>query len=279
MVEPNNKSSWQKKFLIMFVLVVVIIITIMLVKYQGRLVAKPSAVTSTSPNRFFQNIQEKPKYADIKQITIWYLVTMADIALYTNEDVKTALAFLLRAKKYTSAFETTVFIDALNKDISNLQAIPVVDAEGLFTKIDIISQKINLLPIISQQKIVETKAKLESVQHAGLLNGFFISVAKALKDVVVIRRQTVDQQLSQDQIEILRFNIQTRLSLIELAIMQKQNKLYQIHLSQVVELITKNFVQKNAVTANVLDVLQEMKKINLKPKLPAQLESLSMVEL
>lgn len=295
MTEQNANLNQHKKTLMLIVILTILIIVTALGRYFwlrfGKEVLSNHFATITKlqndlsqQQALIQNLQnqnevQKQDYAKTtswKPIAIEHLVRMADLTLNTNGDVKTALAFLVAAKKYTDDIEDSTINHALNKDIASLQAVSIVDPEELALTIDMISQQINTLSIIpSQAAIAPTTPQPTESQPVQLLNRLFASVVKALKDIVIIRHQATEPILPQEQATILRFNIQAKLLQAELAVMQRQNKLYQACLTQAIDLITKHFVSNNTATANVLHILQELQQTNLQPDLPTLTESLT----
>jgi len=212
-------------------------------------------------------------------IIIEHFVRMADLTLHTTKDVKTALAFLLAAKEYANTPETVVIGHALSKDIANLQAVPAIDIESLLLKIDVVEKQINALPITPFQAVIPPQTPTTAVGEATcLVKRVFASVMHALKGVVLIRHRSVEPILPPEQMIILRFNIQAKLLEAKLAVMQKQNKLYQTYLTQVADLIAKYFVLNNVATTNVLHLVQELQRVNLQPELPALTESLAAIQ-
>jgi uroporphyrin-III C-methyltransferase len=229
-------------------------------------------------NEVQKHYEVKP--VDWKPIAVEHLVRMADLTLHTTGDVKTALAFLLAAKAYTDGPEALTINRTLNKDIVRLQNIPSVDVEELIFKIDMVSKQINTLIImpthITATQKEPTKAKVQQLQST--LNHFFASVLKALKDIVIIRHQDVEPILPPEQVMTLRFNIHAKLLQAELAVMQRQNKLYQTCLTQVIGLINKHFVLNNGDTDNILHMLKGLQQVDLQPSLPSLTESFVAIE-
>jgi uroporphyrin-III C-methyltransferase len=212
-------------------------------------------------------------------IIIEHFVRMADLILNTTKDVKAALAFLLAAKEYANTPETVAIGHALNKDIANLQAVPVVDVEGLLLKIDIVEKQIDALPITPFQAVIPAEPPTTAAAEATcLVKRLFASVVHALKGVVLIRHRAVEPILPPEQMTILRFNIQARLLEAKLAVMQKQNKLYQAYLAQITDLISKYFVLSNVATTSVLQLLQGLQQVNLQPELPVLTGSFTAIQ-
>lgn len=272
------------KNLILPAILIILIIATVLGKYkvaelQNKLIQERAVVQDLQN----QNEIQKRNYAETiswKAIAIEHLIRMADLTLNTTKDVKTALAFLLAAKKYTNEKEELAINRALNRDITSLQAVIVVDPEELILKIDIVSQQIDTLPIMPSRNTIEstTTSTIIESQPTKLLNRLSASIVKALKDIVIVRSQAVEPMPSPQQETILRLNIQAKLLQAELAVMQRQNKLYQVCLTQVVSLITKYFACNNTATVNILHMLQELQQANLQPDLPAIAESLMAIQ-
>lgn len=224
--------------------------------------------------------EELIKTTDWKLITVINLVRMADLTLNTTGNVKAALAFLLTAKKYADDFSDPTIARVLNKDIAKLQAVPIVDFEELVIKIDAASKQIDNLPIIPPASVtaVTPTEVTDAKKTSSLLNRFFTSFITALKNIVIIRHHATEPILPPEQVAILRFNIQNKLLQAELAVMQKQNKIYQMCLTQSIDLITKYFAENKNITTNILQTLKELRQINLQPELPQLSESLITVQ-
>ncbi|MDR1057878.1 MAG: uroporphyrinogen-III C-methyltransferase [Coxiellaceae bacterium] len=226
-----------------------------------------------------QNVVQRTNIAKTdnwRSIVIEHLVHMADLTLNTTRDTTLALSFLLMAKQYAITPELSAINHSLNKDIANLQTVPVVDVVYLILKIEALSQKIDSLPIVVQRFIPAIKPNEEEVSSTvmTLWQSFFTSTIKALKDIVVIRRQVVEPLLSPEQETILRLNIQTKLLQAELAVIHRQNELYRTCLEEAVNLFARYFI----ADSNILPTLRELQQIDLRPKIPLLTESLAAIQ-
>ena len=211
-------------------------------------------------------------------IVIEHLIRMADLTLNTTGETKLAISFLSVAKQYASNPELSSINHALNKDIANLQVIPAIDSSDIILKIEAVSQKINALPIVAEQiATLQKTSSAETSSAKNLWERFFASTIKALKDIVVIRRQVVEPLLLPEQETILRLSIQNKLIQAQYAVMQRQNKLYQSCLEQVASLAARYFIASSAVTADVLSSLKTLQQVDLQPKLPLLTESIASV--
>lgn len=292
MIEQNKKQNKHKKYLAALVILAMLVIAAVLGKcfllytdLQSKLIQK-QAVIQELRNRNEAQRHSAATVVSWQRITIECLVRMANLTLNTTGDVKTALEFLLEAKKYTNDLEEPTINHALDKDIASLKAVPIVNTEELVLRINaVIGQVDNLsiIPVIvatiSRDAATETAAvtTLRS-KYLILLNEFFTSATKALKNIVIIRRQATQPMLPPEQLVILRFNIQAKLLQAELAATQRQDKLYHMCLTQAIDLITKYFVYSNNTAANVLHTLQELQQFNLQPNLPLLTDSLMAIK-
>jgi uroporphyrin-III C-methyltransferase len=232
-----------------------------------------------------QDLQKEVQKSNITKTKYWrpivieHLVHMADLTLNTTRDTKIALSFLSEAGQYANDPELSAVKHALNKDIASLQVVPAVDASELVLKIEAISQKIGSLPmVIPQFTSPEKKAGEEETSRIKTLwQHFFTSTLNALKDIVVIRRQTVNFLISPEQEAVLRLEIQAKLLQAQLAVMQRKNKIYQACLVQTSNLVARYFVTNQNATNDVLPLLQELQSIDLEPAITFPTESIAAI--
>lgn len=295
MIEQNDSNTSLpkkifKNFNIAITLLIIVVAIVLFYKKANPFLDDPTEKISALQDKLSQQqnaIQElqnslQKQMADQvewKVIVIKHLIQMADLTLNTNGDIKVALAFLSSAKKYADNDTALASIShALNKDIVSLEAEGVVDTETLVLKIDAINQKISSLSVLQPQNTFLQTQPGETLQQKALLKRLFTSVTKALKDIVIVHHQTTEPILAPDQALILRLNLQAKLFQAEIAVMQKQNKLYQDCLSQVHNLISR-FFSTNTVSVGILQSLKELQQINLKQNQPVLItESLTAIQ-
>jgi len=230
------------------------------------------------------DLQKEIQKSNITKVKYWkplvieHLIHMADLTLNTTGNTKLALSFLSEAKQYAGDSELSAINYALNKDIANLQVVPIIDDSELILKIETISQKIGSLPMVTPQFAGLQKKKIEeSSKIKTLWQRFFTSTVDALKDIVIIRHKTADILLSPEQETILRLEIQTKLLQSQLAVMHRQNKLYQSCLEQTSNLITRYFAANPYAATDILPLLQELQSVDLEPKLSFPTEAIAAV--
>lgn len=232
-----------------------------------------------------KDLQDTLEKSNISQVNNWkpviieHLVQLANLTLGIKNDPALALDFLLTAKQYANDPELSAINLALTQDMARLQVAPKLNTEELILKIEIINQKIDSLSLTSGQFIQQEKTQAtEQKSIYSFWQRFLSHSLKALRDMVVIHRRTVEPLLAPEQETVLRLNLQTKLFQAELAVMQHQNKLYQLCLEDVSSLIKHYFATNKGASSDILSALQELQGIDLQPQLPPLTESLHAVK-
>ncbi|MDR1012580.1 MAG: uroporphyrinogen-III C-methyltransferase [Coxiellaceae bacterium] len=209
---------------------------------------------------------------------IKHLVYIADLSLNTTKDTELALACLLMAKQYTNVSELSIIKNSLDKDIVNLQALPITNIFSLISKIEILSKKINAMPVRIKQFIPDTESDIDrnSSVNMTLRQRFFISTIKALKDIVIIRHQAIETLLPEQEV-IMHLTIQTKLLQAELAVINRQNQLYRECLEGAINLIIRYLVADRVALTSILETFKELQQVDLQPKLPSLKETLAII--
>lgn len=142
---------------------------------------------------------------------------------------------------------------------------------ALISQLDSIMQQIETLPVPPQQKtinaVVEPQTQNISIP---LWRRFVNSLGATLKEIVSIRRQTVEPLPLPEQMLTLRLNIQTKLLQAEMAVLQQNQQLYLDALNQVSHWIAKYFVIDTQNSQQLLHTLSELQKVDL-PTIKSQL--------
>jgi uncharacterized protein HemX len=305
MIEQNINVNVGKKKVFFFLLIIVIMVAAIVGGYLGLdwlinkidvsavkieatyAATKQLQIKYEQLQNSVQELQKEIQKSNIAKTRYWkpvvieHLIHMADLTLNTTRDVKLALSFLVEAKRYANDPELSAINHALNKDIAVLQVVSTVDASQLVLKIEAISQKIGSLPMVVPQVIHSEKKEAikenSQIVPFSLWQRFFTNTINALKDIVVIRRKTIDLLLSPDQESILRLEIQAKLLQAQLAVMQQKNKIYQSCLAQTYSLFTSYFSANQIVVVDILPLLQELQQVNLEPIIPFPTESIAAI--
>ena len=215
-----------------------------------------------------------------KPVIIEHLVQLANLTLNTTGDIKLALSYLQVAKQYVQGQEFSAVSYALNKNIASLQAIPVVDSSEVILEIEMLIQKIDSLAMVNENFVGSQERS--TIKYSGatknLWKELFNSSTKALKDIVVIRRQAVEPLLSLEQERVLRLNVETKLLQAELAVINRQGELYHSCLESADKLLAKYFGAGNLERANISSILKGLQEIELQPTVSSLKESIAAVQ-
>jgi uroporphyrin-III C-methyltransferase len=204
-----------------------------------------------------------------------YLAHLANLHLTVGYDATAALQLLdaanqaLRSTSSTTAFNLK---HALLQDIAALKAAPKVDVTNLVLRLDQLSQTVQNLPGISARTApVQTPAMPLTAPSDKTLSWYkkMTNSLSGLKELVVIRhiKKPVMPLLSPEQLTFLRENVQLKIAQAEWAVLQQKPMLYKISLNLAHDWL-KNYYRDQTAAANILENLQKLSAINIKPSLP-----------
>lgn len=193
-----------------------------------------------------------------------HLSRLAMYVLQVNADVPTAISLLKTADRQIAALNDSKYQSlrqALIKSITQLQAVPTVDLDGLIAKLVALSQQVETLPMVSTP--VQTQAYQE--QKTGWQKTLY-----KLKHVMLIEKnvQGMPAYLSQSQRASLRLHIMQLLSQVQWAVLHRKQTVYQTSLQQIQHLLEHYYVAQDAGTKAMLTSVQELQAIDIAPTLP-----------
>lgn len=165
---------------------------------------------------------------------------------------------------------------ALAADIAALQAVPNVDASGIYMQLSALNEQIDKLPFINRRPIetapaAETPASDQTWWKRGLKDSW-----KTLRQIVVVRYTPSDQVpfIAPDQQQYLAQNIHTLLLQTMSAVMNKQPEIYRDSLQKTHRWIKEYYMQDSPLTVSVLKNLETLQTLEIRPSLPALTASL-----
>lgn len=101
-----------------------------------------------------------------------------------------------------------------------------------------------------------------------------------LTELVTVRR--VDDAtvllMTPEQVQGLREHVRLRVSMAQLALMTRQNEIWQMELDTLMRLIEKRYDLANPLTQRALGLVRKLQSINVQPKLPSLDNTLAAVE-
>lgn len=214
---------------------------------------------------------------------ITYLVKMANLRLNTQNDLTSALILLKQANQEVNALndpDMENFREALVKNISELQTLTPVDIQSLAEQLTQLQSDVPKLSILVAPK--PNTSILENTPHQAQKKWWdraWDNIRASLKQLVVVTHQTEDipAMMTPDQQIYLQENLQLLIMQAHWAALNRNNELYQSSLTQAQDWVNKYYVQNSANTQAFLKSLNTLLAIDLSPKYPDIVVSLTLL--
>ncbi len=202
-----------------------------------------------------------------------YYLELAQINTFWESDLQTALALLQQADQILLSLNNPQIFNvrqAISEEIVAIKAVEKVDLAGLLSRLNAATEQLSNLPLKQHSFSVmgeasengDTKKPLtwkeKLVQNMALLKHL----------VVVTHHDKIQPQLSPLHQALQRDLVRMNLQEAQWAVLQHNNEVYQLALTQAKTSLLQGFEEKDAVTQALLEQLQQLKqeKITL-PKL------------
>lgn len=220
-----------------------------------------------------------------------YLVQLAAFHLTFENNTALAGQLLEEADKRISNDKTPALWPLrkiFSQDIAMLNAAPIIDLPGLIARLGTLSQQTEELlttPIPTETNETATSSTTDT--SISPTNSWldtlkkFVSVAgHALSNMVIISKDSkiMPALLTTEQRLYVITNLQSQLTLVQWAAINRQPKIYQQSLLQVDTWLRRYFSADNALVQNMLKTVEELKNISVNPKTPTILRSLDALE-
>lgn len=252
---------------------------------KSQLQQQQKSFTSMQSNleQILRTTGDRSKQRVLGQIS--YLLHLANLHLHIGHDVKTSTKLLNLANQRIQKVDAPSLFTlkhALTHDLEKLKNTQTVDTTTLILRLDSLNIKIQQLKLIPQHLtkpvIKQPQQAIADTSQFPWYKRFWLSLG-SLKDLVIIRHYQKPKMplITPQQIKFLKENIQIKISQAEWAVLHRQPKLYQHSLKIVHQWISTYFLD-SAATQEVLNKLEELQKINIKPKLPDISDSLNALE-
>ncbi len=209
-----------------------------------------------------------------------YLLRLANQRILMENTVNGALQLLKSADKILAETDDVTIYDirkAVAADIAALEAVPLLDSEGLFLKLGAMNQQVanlSVTPLSQQHQLPDMLKEItpESVQ-AGWASGVQASWGKAmakLESLIVIqhRDEPVKPLLSPEQKYYLQQNLNLMLEQAQLALLQRRQESFDSALNKAEEWLGTYFQQDDGTTQALLRGIGELKSSQVSPALP-----------
>jgi uroporphyrin-3 C-methyltransferase len=209
---------------------------------------------------------------------IEYLLIIATHRIMLERDVDTALAAMEAAELRLRDLNNPDLIPVREQfvaDINKLKAVNQVDVTGLSIYLADIIDRANSLPlkkVIPETGIDEAARDGAGDQEHGspVWRNFLSSVWQELKSLVVIKRSGETRQalLLPDQEYFLYQNLRLELENARLSVLRRDTQNLHTSVNLLVSWLEDYFNSSDASVANVIETLQKMSTLELKPELP-----------
>jgi uroporphyrin-III C-methyltransferase len=213
-----------------------------------------------------------------------YLLSVAGQRLHLMGDVDTTREALeaadqrLRESGDVATFKVR---EEIAKELSSLNAIPAIDLVGMYAKLQSLSSRVNQLTLFLPydgkplpKSSEHDKHNTPSLTSSDLVN----SALKQLDGYVTVRHtaQPIKAILTAEEAQFIRQQLSLKLEMIKLALVQKNQNLYQASLEDALAWLDKNF-NKNAYTQQFATDLTQLNGFKLNAQMPDISGSLKML--
>ncbi|OZG74639.1 heme biosynthesis protein [Hahella sp. CCB-MM4] len=216
-----------------------------------------------------------------------YLLRLGNQRLHMERDYVGSLAILQAADQVLAETkEAAVFPvrKALASEIVSLEAVADVDRQGIYLKLEALIEQIEGLDqrLFFQDAplLTETATEADREEEEGTWYDRALNSVKKLDRYFAIRfpEDPVKPLMAPDQIYYLRQNLRLMLEQAELALLDKNQAVYDQSLRKAETWIENYFITNSPVTKAILKNVQELKGHNIDPKLPDITESLHLLK-
>lgn len=213
-----------------------------------------------------------------------YLLSVAGQRLHLMGDVETTREALEAAdQRLRESGDAAVFKvrDEIAKELASLRTIPEIDLVGMYSKLQSLSSRVNQLVLFLPYEGKPVTKSSEHDKHpapsetsSSLLN----AALKQLDGYVTVRHtaQPIKAILTAEEAQFIRQQLSLKLEMIKLALVQKNQTLYQASLEDALAWLDKNF-NKNAETQQFIAELNQLNATKLNAQMPDISLSLKML--
>lgn len=200
-----------------------------------------------------------------------YLVKLANDHLQFTHDTSIAAVFLNQAEAILKNITDANLLEiqkSLTTDIANLQATPHLDVTTVYLRLNALSHQLDQLPLPSTPLKADTNQAQANVQKTlpwwkiGLENSW-----QALRQIIIVRYNASNALplVMPDEKTFLYQNLHAQIENAMWAILHRNPVVYQSSLDSTMNWIQQFFDLNESITKNVLQNLQELRKINIEP--------------
>lgn len=206
-----------------------------------------------------------------------YLMQLAQQRLRTTTDAAGALALLQEADTIVRAQRDPDLYpvrSALAEEIAALEAVPDVDVEGLYLRLDALAKQAQKLPLVPapewQQEQPEQSATPDNAAWDERLQRGFAAAWDKLSGYIRVRRheQPLEPLLAPPVERAVRLNLQLLMDQAQLALLAGNPELLRHSLARAQDWLARYYQLKPAATEAIIDGLAKVAATPIAPDLP-----------
>lgn len=212
-----------------------------------------------------------------------YLLTVANQRLHLVGDVPTAREALEAAdQRLRESGDAAVFKvrEQIAKELAQLNSVTIPDIVGIYATIQHLQDSVESLSVFLPHAGKQTdQAQSPSTNVAEQNNGLVSTLAKQLQGYVVLRhtQQQVQAILTPEEAHFIRQQLKVRLEMIEIALVQQNDTLFNSSIADTKNWLKKNF-DENIATERFVQALDKLNGIALRGQYPDISTSLKLLK-
>jgi uncharacterized protein HemX/uroporphyrinogen-III synthase len=201
-----------------------------------------------------------------------YLTKLANDNLQIGDNLPLVLRLLQTADQELATLsdpKVAPIRKALATDIAALEAVPTVDAAGIYMQLSALNSEVDKLPMLNNRPLNDAStvenANDKSWWRRGLKESW-----KTLRQIVVVRYNQTGQRpfIAPEQQQFLYQNIHAMFAQAMSALTQKQPAIYRESLQTADAWIKQYFMQDSPLTIALLKSVEQLQAVAIKPELP-----------
>lgn len=213
-----------------------------------------------------------------------YLLSVAGQRLHLIGDIETTREALeaadqrLRESGDAGAFKVR---EQIAKELASLRSIPVIDFVGMYSTLQSLSSRVEQLTLFLpyEGKAVAKRSEHDKHSVPSQTSSDLLNMAlKQIDGYVTIRHteQPIKAILTAEQAQFIRQQLSLKLEMVKVALVQKNQTLYQASLKDTLTWLEKHFNQ-NTQTQDFIAQLRKLDEIKLNAQMPDISLSLKML--
>lgn len=209
-----------------------------------------------------------------------YLLRLANQRVLMEKTSDGALTLLKSADKLLKETDDISIYDvrkAVAADIAALEAVPVVDTEGVFLKLGAMNEQVDqlrLIPLAEKRELPELLKEItpESVSETwatGLKENWNKALDKLNSLIVIQKRdEKIEPLLSPKETFYLKQNLHLMLEQAQMALLQREQGAFDNSLNSAQQWAAEYFDKNDSATQAIVRGVEELKSVKVAPEVP-----------